>query len=131
MNYLTSNNLENNISNQANQNNMSLPLSKSQLPQVQPNVINNTRLEEKIIEVYQDNFIKEIKRIGKYLKQYPYIGMDTEFPGIVYPCISNAPDFYYQYIKLNVDKLKLIQLGITLTNGKGEQPPTPLPGSSI
>lgn len=63
MNYLTSNNLENNISNQANQNNMSLPLSKSQLPQVQPNVINNTRLEEKIIEVYQDNFIKEIKRI--------------------------------------------------------------------
>ena len=123
MNYLTSNNLENNISNQANQNNMSLPLSKSQLPQVQPNVINNTRLEEKIIEVYQDNFIKEIKRIGKYLKQYPYIGMDTEFPGIVYPCISNASDFYYQYIKLNVDKLKLIQLGITLTNAKGEQPP--------
>ena len=82
-----------------------------------------TRYEDKIIEVYQDNFIKEIKRIGKYLKQYPYIGMDTEFPGIVYPCTSINSDFYYQYIKVNVNKLKLIQLGITLTNAKGEQPP--------
>ena len=65
---------------------------------------NSNKLEEKIIEVYQDNFIKEIKSIGKYLKQYPYIGMDTEFPGVVYKCISNNPDFYYQYIKTNVDK---------------------------
>ena len=84
---------------------------------------NNYKLEDKIIDVYEDNFIKEIKRIGKYLKQYPYIGMDTEFPGIVYPCTSISSDFYYQFIKTNVDKLKLIQLGITLTNAKGEQPP--------
>jgi CCR4-NOT transcription complex subunit 7/8 len=49
--------------------------------------------------------------------------MDTEFPGIVYPCTSTNSDFYYQYIKTNVDKLKLIQLGITLTNAKGEKPP--------
>ena len=83
----------------------------------------SNKLEDKIIDVYEDNFIKEIKRIGKYLKQYPYIGMDTEFPGIVYPCTSISSDFYYQFIKTNVDKLKLIQLGITLTNAKGEQPP--------
>ena len=49
--------------------------------------------------------------------------MDTEFPGVVYPCPTNSPDFYYQYIKANVDKLNLIQLGITLTNSKGERPP--------
>ena len=102
---------------------MSLPLSHTSLPQIQPNIIDSNKLREKIVDVYQDNFIKEIKRIGKYLKQYPYIGMDTEFPGNVYPCVSNSRDFYYQYIKLNVDKLKLIQLGITLTNAKGEQPP--------
>jgi len=89
----------------------------------QQNILNNYKLEDKIIDVYEDNFIKEIKRIGKYLKQYPYIGMDTEFPGIVYPCTSINSDFYYQFIKTNVDKLKLIQLGITLTNAKGEQPP--------
>jgi CCR4-NOT transcription complex subunit 7/8 len=31
-------------------------------------------------------------------------------------------DFYYKSLKKNVDKLKLIQLGITLTNDKGEFP---------
>ena len=50
-------------------------------------------------------------------------GMDTEFPGVVFPCPKNTSDFYYQYIKTNVDKLNLIQLGITLTNSKGERPP--------
>ena len=98
-------------------------LSTQPILENQQNIINNYKLEDKIIDVYEDNFIKEIKRIGKYLKQYPYIGMDTEFPGIVYPCTSISSDFYYQFIKTNVDKLKLIQLGITLTNAKGEQPP--------
>ena len=98
-------------------------LSTQPILKNQENIINNYKLEDKIIDVYEDNFIKEIKRIGKYLKQYPYIGMDTEFPGIVYPCTSISSDFYYQFIKTNVDKLKLIQLGITLTNAKGEQPP--------
>lgn len=93
------------------------------LPRLPSSVINNSKLESKIIDVYEENFTQEIKRIGKYLKQYSYIGMDTEFPGIVYPCQSNSQDFYYQYIKTNVDKLNLIQLGITLTNSKGERPP--------
>ena len=118
MNYLTSNNFENNNIN--NQNLMSNPPYDSQN---QLNIINTKFEEEKIIEVYQDNFVKEIKRIGKYLRQYPYIGMDTEFPGVYYPCNSQNSDFYYQFIKTNVDQLKLIQLGITLTNSKGEQPP--------
>jgi CCR4-NOT transcription complex subunit 7/8 len=119
MNFLSPSNLENANQNQANQNTMN---SLYNTPSKSTSSINN-KFEEKIIDVYQDNFIKEIKRIGKYLKQYPYIGMDTEFPGIVYPCTSTNSDFYYQYIKTNVDKLKLIQLGITLTNAKGEKPP--------
>ena len=119
MNFLSPSNLENSNQNQANQNTMN---SIYNTPSKSTSSINN-KFEEKIIDVYQDNFIKEIKRIGKYLKQYPYIGMDTEFPGIVYPCTSTNSDFYYQYIKTNVDKLKLIQLGITLTNAKGEKPP--------
>ena len=119
MNFLSPSNLENANQNQANQNTMN---SIYNTPSKSTSSINN-KFEEKIIDVYQDNFIKEIKRIGKYLKQYPYIGMDTEFPGIVYPCTSTNSDFYYQYIKTNVDKLKLIQLGITLTNAKGEKPP--------
>ena len=77
----------------------------------------------RIVEVYSDNFIKEIKRIGEYLKFYPFIGMDTEFPGIIYHCPSYTQDFYYTFTKANIDKLKLIQIGITLTNDKGEYPP--------
>jgi CCR4-NOT transcription complex subunit 7/8 len=75
-----------------------------------------------IIEVFADNFIQEIKNISSLLEEYNYIGMDTEFPGTVF-CINNfTQDFYYKTLKLNVDSLKLIQLGITLTNSKGEYP---------
>lgn len=79
--------------------------------------------KQSIIEVYEDNFITEIKRVSTFLKDYPYIGMDTEFPGTVYPCQTYGPNFYYKYIKTNVDQLKLIQLGITLCNEKGETAP--------
>ena len=74
-------------------------------------------------EVYADNFIQEIKNISNLLPQYPYVGMDTEFPGVIYHCPVATEDFYYKYTKVNVDKLKLIQVGITLTNDKGDSPP--------
>ena len=77
----------------------------------------------RIMEVYENNFIQEIKNISKLLNKYPYVGMDTEFPGLVYKCPVCTNDFYYKFNKVNVDKLKLIQLGITLTNDKGEYPP--------
>ena len=73
--------------------------------------------ENGIIEVYEHNFIQEIKKICELSEDYNYIGMDTEFPGIVF-----SENFYYKTLKKNVDKLKLIQLGITLTNEKGEYP---------
>ena len=75
-----------------------------------------------IIEVYQDNFNQELKHLCSLLNEYYYIGMDTEFPGIVYSLPSLTDDFYYKTTKLNVDYLKLIQLGITLSNDKGEYP---------
>ena len=75
-----------------------------------------------IIEVYDENFIEEIKRINRYLDEYHFIGMDTEFPGIVYGISNYTQDFYYKEIKRNVDELKLIQLGITLCNDKGDYP---------
>ena len=75
-----------------------------------------------IIEVYEDNFIEEIKNLSSLLDEYNYIGMDTEFPGTVFFVVNMSEDFYYKALKKNVDKLKLIQLGITLTNEKGEYP---------
>ena len=63
-----------------------------------------------------------MKNLISLIKEYNYIGMDTEFPGIVYSLSNLTDDFYYKSLKLNVDSLKLIQLGITLSNEKGEYP---------
>ena len=98
-------------------------LQKKNLSPPSKNSINYQNQSSRIKEVYADNFIQEIKNISNYLTQYPYVGMDTEFPGVIYPCPVATEDFYYTYTKVNVDKLKLIQLGITLTNDKGEYPP--------
>ena len=91
----------------------------SQIPQTS---LSHHSQSNHIKEVYIDNFIQEIKNISNLLTKYPYVGMDTEFPGIKYPCPVVSEDFYYKFTKVNVDRLKLIQLGITLTNDKGEYP---------
>ena len=86
------------------------------------NNINNQKNNSGIIEVFKDNLNSEMKNLISHLNEYNYIGMDTEFPGIVYSLTSITNDFYYKSLKLNVDSLKLIQLGITLSNSKGETP---------
>ena len=77
----------------------------------------------KIKEVYNDNFITEIKHLSSYIEEYNYIGMDTEFPGVVFKLDQFTPDFYYKSIEKNVNNLKIIQLGLSLYNSKGENPP--------
>ena len=76
-----------------------------------------------IIEVYEHNFKKEIKILSSLLDEYSYVAMDTEFPGIVFQLDSYSKDFYYKSLKLNVDNLKLIQVGITLCDENGNHPP--------
>jgi CCR4-NOT transcription complex subunit 7/8 len=75
-----------------------------------------------IREVYVDNFVEEMKNISKLIGKYNYLAMDTEFPGIVYQCQQNTRDAYYRAVKQNVDKLKLIQMGITLSDEEGNYP---------
>ena len=75
-----------------------------------------------IKEVYQDNLLEELGVISELLDEYNYIGMDSEFPGTVFNINNITSDFYYKSMKVNVDSLKLIQLGITLTNENGEFP---------
>lgn len=48
---------------------------------------------------------------------------DTEFPGVVARPIgsfSSHTDYHYQTLRCNVDLLKIIQLGITFANDRGE-----------
>lgn len=77
-----------------------------------------------IKEVYEDNFIEEIKKISILIEEdYNFIGMDTEFPGTVFNSKNSSnKNYYYDLLKININSLKLIQLGITLRNKKGEYP---------
>merc|ERR1712018_536721 len=77
-----------------------------------------------IRDVWTHNLEEEFKNISSLISKYPFVGMDTEFPGIVAkPMVYNNVDEYkYQLVKCNVDLLKLIQLGITLFDGSGNLP---------
>lgn len=78
-----------------------------------------------IRNVWADNLDREMDRLCHLVDRYPYLSMDTEFPGVVARPIGhflNAADYHYQLLRCNVDLLKLIQLGITFANEEGRLP---------
>lgn len=59
---------------------------------------------------------------------YPSYGViqDTEFPGVVAKPLGefrSPTEYQYQMLKCNVNLLKLIQLGLTFHNERGERAP--------
>lgn len=79
-----------------------------------------------ICDVWQCNLYHAFADIRNVVKNYPYIAMDTEFPGVVAQPIGifkSNTEFTYQMIRCNVDMLKLIQLGLSFMNDEGEPPP--------
>lgn len=87
--------------------------------------IQNTPSQLRIIDVWDENFFQELEKIKELIPVYNYIAMDTEFPGIVEVPRTRTDDYEYQLVKINVDELKLIQLGITLFDKFGQTPPGP------
>ncbi|KAL6012121.1 ccr4 associated factor [Asimina triloba] len=78
-----------------------------------------------IREVWNDNLDAEFALIREIVDDYPYIAMDTEFPGIVLRPVGtfkSTSDYHYQTLKANVDLLKLIQLGLTFSDEDGNLP---------
>lgn len=77
-----------------------------------------------IREVWASNLKEEMGRIAELAERYSYISMDTEFPGVVARPVSmiRAKDLQYQTLRCNVDLLKVIQLGITLSDAAGNVP---------
>ena len=59
--------------------------------------------------------------IRELIEKYPYVAMDTEFPGVVARPVSEtySPDYHYKSLKVNVDLLKIIQLGLSFADEEG------------
>ncbi|KAI3637444.1 hypothetical protein MIR68_004093 [Amoeboaphelidium protococcarum] len=80
-----------------------------------------------IKDVWAENLEEEMKNIAQIVQDYPYVAMDTEFPGVVARPLGNfktAQDYLYQTLRCNVDLLNLIQLGLTFADEQGRLPPT-------
>ncbi|OOF92111.1 hypothetical protein ASPCADRAFT_210517 [Aspergillus carbonarius ITEM 5010] len=83
-------------------------------------------VKTRIRDVWSHNLAQEMAILRQFVEKYPYISMDTEFPGIVarpMGTFTNKADYHYQTLRCNVDLLKMIQLGITLFSNEGEVPP--------
>ncbi|KAM6493620.1 Ribonuclease H-like domain containing protein [Amanita muscaria] len=79
----------------------------------------------RIRDVWAQNLEKEMRVIRDLVDVYPYIAMDTEFPGVVARPIGTfkaSSDYHYQTMRCNVDLLKIIQVGITLADENGQFP---------
>eukprot|EP00755_Sulcionema_specki_P040016 Sspe_Gene.24806::Locus_9871_Transcript_1_1_Confidence_1.000_Length_1614::g.24806::m.24806/K12581/CNOT7_8, CAF1, POP2; CCR4-NOT transcription complex subunit 7/8 len=81
-----------------------------------------------IVDVWANQLERAFEMIRKIVVDYPYVAMDTEFPGVVARPVGNfrsGSEFYYQTLRCNVNLLKIIQLGITFSNAQGHHPPGP------
>lgn len=74
---------------------------------------------EDIVNVWDENLEEELDNITELIEKYNYIAVDTEFPGTVHQS-ENIND--YNHVRNNVNDLKLIQVGFSLANEKGETP---------
>jgi len=78
-----------------------------------------------IREVWATNMEEEFKAICRTVEKFPYVAMDTEFPGVVARPIGDfksTADYQYQLLRCNVDLLKIIQLGLTFLDAQGNMP---------
>lgn len=78
-----------------------------------------------IREVWADNVEEEMAQIRKLIVDFPYVAMDTEFPGTVARPLGTfrtQSEFAYQMLRCNVDLLRIIQLGLTLSDVHGRFP---------
>ncbi|GAA0165135.1 mRNA polyadenylation factor [Lithospermum erythrorhizon] len=78
-----------------------------------------------IRDVWAHNLEEEFALITSIVDEYPYIAMDTEFPGVVLRRVGNFKNtnvYTFLNLKDNVDLLKLIQLGLTFADENGNLP---------
>lgn len=75
--------------------------------------------------MWAGNLQAEMDAIAAAAGSYRYVALDTEFPGVLARPVgeaASAPDARYQALRANVDMLRLIQLGITVSDAEGGEP---------
>mmetsp|Transcript_20178 Transcript_20178/g.56079 ORF Transcript_20178/g.56079 Transcript_20178/m.56079 type:complete len:388 (+) Transcript_20178:421-1584(+) len=74
-----------------------------------------------IRNVWAENVEEEMRAIRALVDKYPYVSMDTEFPGVVAKPVTESytSDYHYKSLKVNVDLLKIIQLGLSFSDEQG------------
>eukprot|EP01084_Bolivina_argentea_P275920 470651_1 len=87
----------------------------------------NTKLDSQsqIENVWAHNLIESMVKIEQIIEDYPFVALDTEFPGVVARPVDTFRHwlgYAYRLVAQNVNMLKLIQLGLTFYNEKGETP---------
>lgn len=75
-----------------------------------------------IREVYINNLKEELLKIALLIDLFPIISLDTEFPGCIYTRDTHPLVSDYKLVKKNVDALKPIQIGLTLSDKQGNLP---------
>ncbi|XP_061961779.1 probable CCR4-associated factor 1 homolog 11 [Populus nigra] len=80
-------------------------------------------------EVWTDNLVYEFFLIKEAISRFPLVALDTEFPGTIFQLnrdkswLSHATPYEnYCLMKWNVDLLKIIQLGMALSDSHGNLP---------
>eukprot|EP00041_Stephanoeca_diplocostata_P013582 m.238598 g.238598 ORF g.238598 m.238598 type:complete len:275 (-) comp19391_c0_seq1:926-1750(-) len=81
--------------------------------------------EIEIRDVWASSLEEEMILIREMVDRFPYIAMDTEFPGVVAKPIGefrSQAEYTYQHLRANCNLLSLIQLGITFFDVDGNTP---------
>jgi len=80
-----------------------------------------------IHQVWANNLEEAFAKIRSLAQHYRFVAMDTAFPGVVAKPLGHFEgnhDYNYQQMAVNVNMLKLIQVGLALMDADGNLPPT-------